>query len=246
MSHRALRIAALGMVSCLGQGAAVNAAAMRAGYDGFQATAFADPGGGGPQLGAPAPGVGAQVRGVVRLAALAAVAVAEVRPLLGDEPLPVLLCLAEPERPGPLNGPGALKSLTAAITRTCDGLCLDAAHSLIIQGGRCGFVRALRGAETMIHDEHGLSGEDYFFREAALAMTRAFEQTVPDHPLWHPAAHIGEVGAAVGGAIVVQAHQALVRGYAPGPAALCHQSDDGPARAAFLMRYANEESRDGQ
>lgn len=91
-----------------------------------------------------------------------------------------------------------------------------------------------------------LSGEDYFFREAALAMTRAFEQTVADHPLWHPAGHIGEVGAAIGGAVVVQAHQAMRRGHAPGATALCHLSDDGPTRAAFLLHHATKEPTHGQ
>ena len=43
MSQRPLAIAGLGMISCLGEGAEVNASAMRCGYDGFQQTMLNQP-----------------------------------------------------------------------------------------------------------------------------------------------------------------------------------------------------------
>lgn len=86
-----------------------------------------------------------------------------------------------------------------------------------------------------------VSGEDYFFREAALAQYRTLKQKVPEHRLWHPADSIGEVGAAVGGAIVVMVYYAFVGHYAPGDLALCHTSNDNPQRGAFIMQYLNKE-----
>ncbi|MCU7817079.1 MAG: hypothetical protein KZQ81_18260 [Candidatus Thiodiazotropha sp. (ex Rostrolucina anterorostrata)] len=87
-----------------------------------------------------------------------------------------------------------------------------------------------------------VSGEDYFFREASLAQYRALKQKVAEHRLWHPADNMGEVGAAIGGAMVVMVYYAFVGRYAPGVFALCHISNDNPQRGAFIMQNLNKES----
>jgi 3-oxoacyl-[acyl-carrier-protein] synthase-1 len=79
------------------------------------------------------------------------------------------------------------------------------------------------------------NGEGYFFEENALVASRVLEQKRESWPLWHPADHLGEVGAAVGGAMVVMAHYAFVKGYAPGSRALCQLSNDDRQRAAFVL-----------
>ncbi|VUD46572.1 hypothetical protein TDB9533_00850 [Thalassocella blandensis] len=79
------------------------------------------------------------------------------------------------------------------------------------------------------------NGEEYWFREASLAQSRTLEKKRPSHPLWHPADSIGEVGAAVGGAMIVMAHYAFEKGYAPGSAALCQISNDNSERGAFIL-----------
>ncbi len=79
------------------------------------------------------------------------------------------------------------------------------------------------------------NGEEYWFKEASLAQSRTLEQKRESHPLWHPADHIGEVGATVGGAMVVMAHYAFEKGYAPGKRALCQLSNDDQHRAAFIL-----------
>jgi len=79
------------------------------------------------------------------------------------------------------------------------------------------------------------NGEEYWFREASLAQSRTLEQKRPSHPLWHPADNIGEVGAAVGGAMMVMAHYAFEKAYAPGTKALCHISNDNTERGAFIL-----------
>jgi 3-oxoacyl-[acyl-carrier-protein] synthase-1 len=91
-----------------------------------------------------------------------------------------------------------------------------------------------------------VSGEEYFFREASLAQYRALKQKVPEHRLWHPADSIGEVGSAIGGAMVVMVYYAFIGHYAPGNLALCHISNDNPQRGAFIMQNLNQESDSGQ
>ena len=79
------------------------------------------------------------------------------------------------------------------------------------------------------------NGEEYWFKEASLAQSRTLEHKRDTHPLWHPADNIGEVGAAVGGAMVVMAHYAFAKGYAPGRRALCQISNDDHQRGAFIL-----------
>lgn len=352
MSTTALGVLGLGMCSALGTGAAVNATAMRLGYDGFAQTAFTQPFSPEPQLGAAVAfaGAGDELRGLPRLAAIAAAAIGEALADAGTawERTPLLLCLAEPERPGPCQDQQAANALFGLIQEADPAYAHLHPDSRIIRAGRCGFAHALRlarqlaeqdartrclicgvdtclsvatlgwlggdlygegrrllgedhpdgfipgeaataacvgaaethphrlrisgiglaeepvthdsdevlrglglaaainraaeQAATAVHETHfriaSLSGEEYFFREAALAQIKTLKQKVPDHPLWHPADAIGETGAAVGGAMLVMAHQAMVEGYAPGPRALCHISNDGPRRAAFILEYA--------
>jgi 3-oxoacyl-[acyl-carrier-protein] synthase-1 len=110
--------------------------------------------------------------------------------------------------------------------------------------------KASRDAGIPIHETSfriaSVSGEDYFFREASLAQYRSLKQRVPEHRLWHPADSIGEVGAAIGGAMVVMVYYAFVGHYAPGNMALCHISNDNAQRGAFIMQYQDKESNCGE
>ena len=59
---------------------------------------------------------------------------------------------------------------------------------------------------------------------------------MPEHQLLHPSDSIGEVGAAIGGAMVVMDYYALLKGYAPGARGLhLISNDDNPHRGAFVM-----------
>jgi 3-oxoacyl-[acyl-carrier-protein] synthase-1 len=86
-----------------------------------------------------------------------------------------------------------------------------------------------------------MSGESYFFTEASHAQFRTLKKKVETHPLWHPATHIGEVGASIGGAMLIMTYYALLEGYAPGPTALCHISNDDKQRGAFIMQHRKRE-----
>ena len=82
-----------------------------------------------------------------------------------------------------------------------------------------------------------LSGEQYFFKEAALAASRLIRDPASEADLWHPADCVGEVGAAAGPLAIAIAATACVKGYAPASRILCHLSNDGTERSAAFFRY---------
>ena len=105
----------------------------------------------------------------------------------------------------------------------------------------CGYcVLSWSQAEMEVHHTQyrvsSVSGESYFFKEAALALSKSLKQKVPAHRLLHPADSIGEVGAAIGGAMVVMDYFALTKGYAPGKTSLHLISNDNCQRGAYIMR----------
>jgi 3-oxoacyl-[acyl-carrier-protein] synthase-1 len=83
-----------------------------------------------------------------------------------------------------------------------------------------------------------LSGEQYYFKEAALAFQRAMRTRKETFDIWHPADCIGEIGAAIGPAILAVALEACRKGYALGERMLCHLGSDAGPRAAGVFRYA--------
>lgn len=349
MSQTPLSIAGMGMVSCLGVGAEINAAAMRCGYDGFTQTIFNQPYIAEKQVGAP---IETALQGSEKMARMLKSVILQAIHVLPPfyENLPVLICLPEKQISGILNDE---KIFDDILDRALVEIELGALHpqSSIFWQQRCGFVSALSLAQQFIYREgqeyvlivgldsllnrstlayyggglygegrrllgethsngfipgeaacavlvsrpdgrraevviagvgeaeepavigdeervmkgQGLatainrasenaaiavhetafriasvSGEDYFFAEAALAHYKTLKKKLPSHPLWHPADNVGEVGAAVGGTMAIMAHHAFTKGYAPGDKALCHISNDGPRRGAFIIQYRNQ------
>jgi len=82
-----------------------------------------------------------------------------------------------------------------------------------------------------------ISGEQYGFKEAALAASRTIRPVKHGFDLWHPSDCIGEVGAAIVPCMVGVALTAAQKRYAPGPGVLCHAGDDDGRRAAIVLRY---------
>ena len=80
-----------------------------------------------------------------------------------------------------------------------------------------------------------LSGEQYGFKEAALAIGRAMRTLKREFALWHPADCLGEMGAASGPCVLGIALAASRKGYAPGPGVLCHFAGDGGERGAVIL-----------
>jgi 3-oxoacyl-[acyl-carrier-protein] synthase-1 len=81
------------------------------------------------------------------------------------------------------------------------------------------------------------SGEQYYFKEASLALTRTLRQHKEAFDIWHPAECIGEVGATSGIAVIATAREACFKGYAPGHDILTHWANDAGQRAAVTFEF---------
>lgn len=80
-----------------------------------------------------------------------------------------------------------------------------------------------------------ISGEQYGFKEASLALTRMLRERKERFDLWHPADCIGEVGAAILPVCASVTLAAVRKKYAPGRRALCHIAIDSGKRAATVL-----------
>ena len=80
-----------------------------------------------------------------------------------------------------------------------------------------------------------LSGEQYYFKEAALALARTLRRRRAQFDLWHPAECVGEVGAAAGAVAVAVAKAAFDKSYALGSSALIHLANDSGERSAIVL-----------
>jgi 3-oxoacyl-[acyl-carrier-protein] synthase-1 len=81
------------------------------------------------------------------------------------------------------------------------------------------------------------SGEHYYFKEAALALSRILRQGKDVFDIWHPAECTGEAGAASGVAVIAAAREACLKGYAPGRNILTHWANDAGQRAAVTLEF---------
>lgn len=126
------------------------------------------------------------------------------------------------------------------------GFATEQAHldsELPLRGdGLAAAVRAaLNEASCGLHDIDyriaDVSGEHYYFKEAALMVGRLARARRTSNELWHPAECIGETGALSGLAVLVVAEAAARRGYAPGRRVLAHFSSDHGERAAAVLEY---------
>jgi 3-oxoacyl-[acyl-carrier-protein] synthase-1 len=82
-----------------------------------------------------------------------------------------------------------------------------------------------------------IGGEQYYFKEASLAVARLLRVHKQEFDLWHAAECVGEVGAVSGIVGLASASAACSKGYAPGPALLWHSANDAGQRAAAVFRY---------
>lgn len=87
------------------------------------------------------------------------------------------------------------------------------------------------------------NGEQYPFKEAALAMARTLRVRKEHFDLWHAADCIGEVGAATVPCALAIAWHAAEKRYAPGPGILLHVGNTDGQRAAVVLRHESTERR---
>ncbi|MEN0108402.1 MAG: hypothetical protein AAGC84_18550 [Pseudomonas sp.] len=107
----------------------------------------------------------------------------------------------------------------------------------ITQAVRAALQEAGCGLESMDYRLTDLSGEQYYFKEASLALSRNLRVRKEYFPLWHPADCIGECGAAIGPAMLAVALAAARKGYGEGPNVFCHLGNDAGERAVVLLSY---------
>jgi 3-oxoacyl-[acyl-carrier-protein] synthase-1 len=111
-----------------------------------------------------------------------------------------------------------------------DGL-VEAINSALAEAG-C----SLGAMDFRITD---LSGGQYSFKEASLALTRILRERKEEFDIWQPADCIGEVGAAVGVVILTVCFTATRKAYAPGNNILCHLANEDGRRVAIVLSYSS-------
>ena len=82
-----------------------------------------------------------------------------------------------------------------------------------------------------------VSGEQYWFKEASLAMTRILRTKKDEFDIWHAADCIGETGSTAGPAAFNVAWSANEKDYSKGNNVLCHFGNDEGKRAAVVLTY---------
>lgn len=106
-----------------------------------------------------------------------------------------------------------------------------------------GLTLAIRGAldeaqipiQDMAYRMTDLSGEQYYFREAALALSRILRVQCAEFDLLHPAECVGNTGASLG--LIILAYQRMMFLVQPPalPQVLIHLADDDGKRAAIVL-----------
>ena len=106
--------------------------------------------------------------------------------------------------------------------------------------------RARRGRLDLAHVEYRISdliGEQYFFKQTALASAPPRARADEFQDLWSPGESLGNVGAAVVPLMIGMALTAAVKGYAPGSPVLIEASGDGGACGAAVLHAPRARAR---
>ena len=118
---------------------------------------------------------------------------------------------------------------------------IDSGEPLRADGLTQAIKASLADAGRQLHDMDfritDNSGEQYYFKEASLALSRTLRQPKEAFDIWHPAECTGEAGAATGAAVLATARQACLKGYAPGRNILTHWANDAGQRAAVTLEF---------
>jgi 3-oxoacyl-[acyl-carrier-protein] synthase-1 len=131
--------------------------------------------------------------------------------------------------------------LCLGIGRGTERASIDSGEPLRGDGLAAAVNEALLDAGLTLYDMDfrlaDVSGEQYYFKEAALMVSRVLRQRKPEFELWHPAESTGEAGALAGAVIAAVADAACRKGYAPGPSAVAHLGNDAGERMALVLGY---------
>lgn len=118
---------------------------------------------------------------------------------------------------------------------------IDSGEPLRADGLTHAIKASLDDAGRQLHDMDfritDNSGEQFYFKEASLALSRALRQRKEFFDIWHPAECTGEAGALSGVAVIAAAREACVKAYSPGHNILSHWANDAGQRAAAILEY---------
>ena len=123
----------------------------------------------------------------------------------------------------------------------CERAHIDSGEPLRGDGLAQAIKASLHEAGCEMHDMDyritDISGEQYYFKEAALALSRTLRQRKEEFDIWHPAECTGEVGAASGVTVFADALAACRKAYTKGPSMFAHCANDTGQRGALTLRY---------
>jgi 3-oxoacyl-[acyl-carrier-protein] synthase I len=144
---------------------------------------------------------------------------------------------------GPVQNAGDSKLVCLGIGSGQEKSTIDSKEPLradgLVQAIRSAFADAQRGFEDVDYRLTDANGEQYWFKEATLAVTRTLRLRKENFYLLHPADCIGETGAAAVPCVLGVALAAAKKNCAPKPGALCHFGSDAGERVAILIRQTH-------
>jgi 3-oxoacyl-[acyl-carrier-protein] synthase-1 len=86
-----------------------------------------------------------------------------------------------------------------------------------------------------------ISGEQYYFKEATLALSRTLRKRKEEFDIWHPADCVGEVGAAQGLIMLSVLKAACEKNYSKGNGIFAHMGNDDGKRSSMVFFWKNGE-----
>ncbi|MEW8507768.1 MAG: hypothetical protein AB2598_13800 [Candidatus Thiodiazotropha sp.] len=132
----------------------------------------------------------------------------------------------------------------------CDGLgfAIETAHidseePLRADGLTAAINESLNDADCEMGDLSfritDISGEQYYFKEASLALSRTLRQRKEEFDIWHPADCVGEVGSAQGLIMMAVLKMACEKAYSKGHLMFAHTGNDDGRRSSICLRWSD-------
>lgn len=123
---------------------------------------------------------------------------------------------------------------------------VDSEEPLRAEGMTTAIKEALLEAGCEMHDMDfritDISGKQYYFREATLALGRTLRKLKKGFDIWHPADCVGEVGAVAGGVMLGVIKAACEKNYTKGNNILFHFGSDSGQRTTLVTEWLKTES----
>ncbi|MDX2419211.1 MAG: hypothetical protein QNK19_17260 [Xanthomonadales bacterium] len=82
-----------------------------------------------------------------------------------------------------------------------------------------------------------LSGEQYYFKEASLALLRLLRKRKEEFDIWHPADCVGEVGSALAAIMLAVIKFACEKNYSEGSNSFAHLGNDDGKRSSMILLW---------